>query len=48
MSHSNLQLHYRTLFGMVSNHGFTYSDIEDMLVFEKDIFISLAMEKVKG
>ena len=46
MAHSNLQLYYRTLFGMVSNHGYSHTELESMMVFEKDIFVSMVMEKV--
>jgi hypothetical protein len=44
MSHNSLENYYKTIFGMVSKHKFSYSEIENMIPFERDIFIRFIME----
>ena len=44
MSHNSLENYYKTLFGMVSRHRFSYTEIENMMVFERDIFIKFITE----
>ena len=44
MSHNKLENHYKTMFGLVTKYKFSYSEIENMIVFEKDIMIKLILD----
>lgn len=47
MNHNTLENYYRTTFAMIHYHKYDASYIEDLMVFEKDIIVSMLMEASK-
>ena len=45
MSHNSLENYYRTMFGLVNNMKYSLTEVENMIVYEKDIFIGFMLEK---
>lgn len=41
LSHSNLKLYYNSLFVMTQHFNYTISEIESMIPFERDIYMSM-------
>jgi hypothetical protein len=47
MSHSNLENYYRTVFGFVNDLGYSLTEVENMTIYERDIFVGFLSEKAK-
>lgn len=43
MSHSNLENYYQILFAMIHHHNYSLTEVENMIIFEKEIFLTLIM-----
>lgn len=43
MSHSNLENYYQITFSMIHHYNYSLTEIENMVVFEKDIYLTLIM-----
>lgn len=43
MSHNTLANYYTTIFAMAQHHKYSITEIEDMLPFERDLYIDLLM-----
>lgn len=41
MSHNTLDNYFKTNFAMIKKNGFSLNDIENMVVFERDIYVAL-------
>jgi hypothetical protein len=50
LSHTNLFIYYQKIFGMVQHHKYSISDIESLIPYERDIYVSMItnhMNKVR-
>lgn len=47
MQTNNLQNYYKTHFQMVQNYGFSFSEIENLMPWERDVYIDLIKAKVE-
>lgn len=47
MSHNSLQNYYKTMFAMTTKYNHDGKFIEDMVVFERDIYVSMQIEEMK-
>lgn len=47
MSHNTLANYYTTLFALVQHHKYSISEVEDLLPYERDIYIDLLMAYLK-
>lgn len=47
MSNENLSNYYKTNFAMVQHHKYSLTELEDMMPFERDIYITLLGEFIK-
>ncbi len=47
LGHNNLALYYRTLFLLTRYEKFSVSDIENMIPFERDIFIEMINDAIQ-
>jgi hypothetical protein len=47
MSHNNLGNFYETLFAMQYHHKVPMSELEEMIVFEKDMFVDYVVADIK-
>lgn len=41
MGYSNLQNYYKTIWAMAYHHKFSIADIENLIPFERDIYVDL-------
>ena len=44
MLHENLANHYRTNFALMQHHKYSLSEIENMMPFERQVYVSLLMQ----
>ena len=47
LSHENLYNYYKTNFGMMQHHKYSLTELEDMMPWEREIYIGLLMEHIK-
>lgn len=47
LSHNSLQNYYNMIFSLAQHHKYSISEIENLIPFERDIFIELLMEHLK-
>lgn len=47
MSNENLLNYYKTNFAMVQHHKYSLTELEEMMPFERDIYITLLAEYIK-
>jgi len=43
LSHNTLANYYTTIFAMAQHHKYSITEIEDMLPFERDLYIDLLL-----
>jgi hypothetical protein len=44
LSHENLNNHYKTNFALMQYHNYSLAEIENMIPFEREIYIALLMQ----
>jgi len=47
LSHDSLLNHYKTNFAMMQHHKYSLTELDDMMPFEREIYIALLSEYVK-
>lgn len=47
LSHNNLQNYYTTIFSLVQHHKYSVNDIENLMPFERDIYVDMLMKFIK-
>ncbi len=47
LSHENLYNYYKTNFGMMQHHNYSLTELENMMPWEREIYIGLLMEYIK-
>ena len=47
LSHDNLYNYYKTNFGMMQHHDYSLTELENMMPWERDIYVGLLMEYIK-
>ena len=47
LSHNNLENYYKTNFAMMQHHKYSLSDLENMLPWERDIYVDLLQQHIK-
>ena len=47
LSHDNLYNYYKTNFGMMQHHNYSLAELEDMIPWEREIYIGLLMNYLK-
>lgn len=46
-SHENLLNYYKTNFALIQHHKYSLSELEDMMPFERDIYVALLAQHIK-
>jgi len=41
LSHNNLANYYNTVFAMAQHHKYSIKDIEDLIPFERDLYVGM-------
>lgn len=47
MSHSSLQNYYATIFSLVQHHKYSINEIENLIPFERDIYVEMLVDYIK-
>ena len=47
LAHDSLYNYYKTNFGMMQYHKYSLTEIENMMAWEREIYIGLLMEHIK-
>ena len=47
LSHENLYNYYKTNFGMMQHHNYSLTELENMMPWEREIYIGLLVEYIK-
>ena len=47
LAHDSLYNYYKTNFGMLQYHKYSLTEIENMMPWEREIYIGLLMEHIK-
>ena len=47
LSHNTLANYYSTVFALVQHHKYSISEIENLIPYERDIYISMLQEHLK-
>lgn len=44
LSHSSLGTYYKTNFGLMQHHNYSLTEIENMLPWERDIYVGMLLD----
>ena len=47
LSHDNLATYYQTNYQLMQNHNWTLSDIDSMIPWEREIYVTMLVEDLK-
>jgi hypothetical protein len=47
LSHSNLQNYFTTIFSLAQHHKWSITEIENMIPFERDIYVDMLIHHLK-
>ena len=47
LSHDNLVNHYKTNFAMMKHHGYSLSELENMIPWERSIYVTMLTQWIK-
>jgi len=47
LSHTNLEYHFKVTFSMMQHHKYSLGDIENMMPWERDIYVNLLQQHIK-
>ena len=47
LSHNTLANYYSTVFALVQHHKYSISEIENLIPYERDIYVSMLQEHLK-
>jgi|TARA_B100002019_G_C21243389_1_gene586848 hypothetical protein len=47
MAHTNLESYYRVNFALMQHHKYSLTELENMIPFEREIYVSLLQQHVE-
>ena len=47
LSHNNLGSYLKTNFAMMQHHNYSLSDIENMIPWERDVYVAMLIDYIK-
>ena len=47
MAHTNLESYYKTNFALIQHHKYSLTEIENMIPWEREIYISLLQQHIE-
>jgi len=47
LAHENIINYYKTNFALVQHHKYSLTELEDMIPFERDIYVTLLAQHIK-
>lgn len=47
LSHNGLENYYKTVFSLVQHHKYSISEIENLIPFERDLYVDMLLDYLK-
>lgn len=47
MSHNTLENYYKSIFSLVQHHKYTITELENLIVFERDLYMDLLINHMR-
>jgi hypothetical protein len=47
LNHNTLENYYSTIFSLVQHHKYSISDLENLIPFERDIYVQMLVDYLK-
>lgn len=47
LSHNTLENYYATVFSLVQHHKYSISEVENLIPFERDIYVQMLVDYIK-
>lgn len=47
MVHNNITNYYKTIFGLVQHHKYSITEIENLIPFERDLYVEMLIEFIE-
>ena len=47
LSHNNFTNYYKTVFALVQRHKYSISEVENLIPFERDIYVDMLAQLIK-
>jgi hypothetical protein len=47
MSYNSLENYYKTIFSLIQHHKYSLTEIENLIIFERDIYVELLLDYIK-
>jgi hypothetical protein len=47
LNHNTLESYYTTVFSLIQHHKYSVSDIENLIPFERDIYVEMLLSYLK-
>ena len=47
MAHTNLESYYRTNFALIQHHKYSLTDIENMMPWEREVYVTLLTQYIE-
>jgi len=47
LSHISLGVYYKTIFSLAQHHNYSISDIEDLIPYERDLYVQMLIDHVE-
>jgi hypothetical protein len=48
LSHNSLGVYYKTVFSLVQHHKYSISEIENLIPFERDLYVDMLLEHIEN
>jgi len=48
LSHTELQYYYANIFALAQHHKYSISEIEDLIIFERDIYMGMLLNYLES
>ena len=48
LGHTSLVIHYKTMFALAQHHKYALSDLNDLMPFERDLYVDMLVEHLQG
>jgi hypothetical protein len=48
LGYSNISIYYRTMFAMAQHHKYQISELENLMIFERDIYVDMLIDYLES
>lgn len=47
LGYSNISIFYKTMFAMVQHHKYSLTELENLMIFERDIYVDMLINYIE-